>query len=246
MGQRDLAKMRVYSGGFILLVALSGCSDAPFTPDAPDDIMPDRVIARMNDLEARPSWLEEGDPFIVDGDQVVSLGATEISADKRIDAAYRIAESNAQAAIAGAIEKRMEYIFQNAEEGTGFDSTQARYIGAEATRLLASSIRPKHHYWEKIAYTAQTGRRLAKYRVFASMEMPADDFKRAILEAARRASGKGQLSADFAQKVNEQWNRITEFNQPTDSQSDHNTPPLSLDAAPQSADSAALEKMIAE
>jgi hypothetical protein len=145
----------------------------------------------------------------MDSDRVVSLGGTEIPVDHRIDAAYRIAENNAQAAIAGAIEKRLEFIFQNAEEGTAVDQTQARFIGSEATRLLASSLHPGHRYWEKVAYTTDSGRRLTKYRVFATVEMPQEEFRRAILDAARRAAGKTGLSADFAEKVNQQWDRFT-------------------------------------
>lgn len=191
-----------------LFLLLSSCAEAPFVPGAPEEA-PDRVLSRIDDLDSRPDWLHESEPFVVDSDRVVSLGATEIPSDHRVDAAYRIAENNAQASIAGAIEKKLEFIFQNAEEGTAVDQTQARFIGAEATRLMTSSMRPGRHYWEKVAFTTDSGRRLTKFRVFATVEMPQDDFKRAILDAARRASGRAGLSTEFAQKVNEQWDRFT-------------------------------------
>ncbi|MGZ3709244.1 MAG: hypothetical protein ACXWPM_10930, partial [Bdellovibrionota bacterium] len=43
----------------------------------------------------------------------------------------------------------------------------------------------------------------------ATVEMPESDFKRAILDAVRRAQGKAGISADFAEKVNQQWERLT-------------------------------------
>jgi hypothetical protein len=188
-------------------LALAGCADTPLNRESPE-LAPERVISRIDDFEERPEWLLESEPFTFDADRVVSLGGTEIPADHRIDAAYRIAENNAGASLAGAIEKKLEYLFQNAEEGTGFNETQARFIGAEATRLVTSAMRPGKRYWEKIAFTTDGGRRLTKYRVFATMEMPQEEFKRAVLDAIRRASGKGGLSADFADKVNRQWERF--------------------------------------
>jgi hypothetical protein len=187
---------------------LSGCADGPVRPSSPE-ANPDQVISRIDELSSRPDWLTESKPFMIESGTVVSLGQTEIPSDHRIDAAYRIAQNNADAAIAGAIEKRLEFIFQNAEEGTGFDARQARYIGAQVSRLVTSSMSPGKRYWEKVAYSTDSGRRLTKYRVFTTVEMPEDDFKRAILDALRRAEGKAGLSADFADKVNQQWNTFT-------------------------------------
>jgi len=79
----------------------------------------------------------------------------------------------------------------------------------EATRLVTSSMRPGKRYWEKVAYSTDGGRRLTKYRVFSTVEMPEDDFKQAVMDAIRRASGKAGLSADFADKVSRQWDRFT-------------------------------------
>lgn len=193
---------------FWITSGLAGCAHSPLVSDSPEDA-PERVIARIDELESRPDWLSESEPFSLDSERVVSLGGTEIPADHRVDAAYRIAENNAGASIAAAIERKLEFLFQNAEEGTGFNGTQARFIGAEATRLITSSMRPGKRYWEKVAFTTDAGRRLTKYRVFATMEMPQEEFKRAVLDAIKRASGKGGLSADFADKVSRQWDRFT-------------------------------------
>lgn len=200
---------------FVLSVA--ACSS---TPDKPvtAEIQPDKVIGRIDDLSARPDYIRESEPFRFENGMVTSLGQTTIPADHRVEAAYRIADSNAKAAIASAIEARLEYVFQNAEEGTSIDSTQARYIGSEASQLTTSSIRTGKRYWEKIAMTTDSGERITRYRVFTTVTMPENDFKRAVLDAVRRAQGKGGLSQDFAEKVNQHWDKFV-GNQPTQPQS---------------------------
>lgn len=189
------------------LQLICGCSGSPVNEEF--DAQPDRVIERIDQRESRPTWLDESTPFLIDNARVISLGETEIPADQRLDAAYRIAQNNASAAVASAIERKLEFIFQNAEEGTGVDARQVRFIGAEVTRLVTSSLRPGKRYWEKVVSTIGPGRHLVKYRVFATVELPEADFKRAIEEALRRNAGKAGISADFAGKVDQQWERIT-------------------------------------
>lgn len=190
-----------------LSLVLSGCSGSSVKPEA--DIQPDRVIQRIDELDSRPDWLTESTPFLIEGDRVISLGETEVPADQRLDAAYRIAQNNAAAAVAGAIERKLEFILQNAEEGTGYDARQVRFIGAEVTRLVTSSLRPGKRYWEKLVASAGSGQHRLRYRVFATVEMPESDFKQAIGDALRRNAGKAGLSAEFADKVDQQWDRIT-------------------------------------
>jgi hypothetical protein len=192
---------------FLVTAAATGCAEMP-TRQTPE-FDPDYVIERSDDLEARPEWLMESTPFFIDSGTVVSLGETEIPASHRIEAAYRIAENNAAASISGAIQKKLDFIFQNAEEGTALDAAQVRFVGGEASRLVTSSIQPGRHYWEKIGYTNEAGRRLLKYRVWATVEMPENDFRQAIVDAIRRTAGKTGLSEDFASKVHDQWDALT-------------------------------------
>ncbi|HLD99588.1 MAG TPA: hypothetical protein VJB59_04975 [Bdellovibrionota bacterium] len=194
----------------VLLIV--GCSSAP-TVSTPENT-PDRVVARIDDLSSRPGWLHESEPFKIESGTVTNLGQTTIPSDHRVEAAYRIAENSAKAGIASAIEQRLEFIFQNAEEGTAIGSTQARYIGAEAAKLTTNSLRPGKRYWEKVATTSDSGNRTTIYRVFSTVSMPESDFKAAIMDAIRRAQGKGGLSADFAKKVDSHWDQFTNANPP--------------------------------
>lgn len=197
--------MKVAILGFIAF-NLVACGSAQKSIEG--QISPDVVLSRIDGLTERPSWLKESEPFRVESGRVVSTGIATIPADHRVEAALRISQNNAKAAIAGAIESRLSFVFQNAEEGTALDSTQARHIGAEASELVSNSIRPYRQYWEKVAMTTDSGERVTRYKVFSSVSMPEEDFKRAIIDAARKRQGKSGLSTDFAKKVNDHWEKF--------------------------------------
>lgn len=188
------------------LLALSACSSAPKT--GVENAGSETVLTRIDGRSDRPDWLQESEPFKIEGGKVYSLGQTTIPGESRVEAAYRIAENNGKGAIAGAIEQRLDFVFQNAEEGVSIDSTQARYIGAEASKLTASSIRLAKRYWEKYSVVGSNGMPEIRYRVFTLVTMPEQDFKAAIVDAARRAQGKGGLSADFAKQVSKHWDNF--------------------------------------
>lgn len=192
-----------------LLFTVLGCSSALKNPTK-SEIEPDKVISRIDDMSSRPEWLKESEPFRVEKGNVISTGMTTIPGSDRVEAAYRIAQNNAKAAIAGAIEQKLEFILQNAEEGTSSNSNQIRYIGAEASNLVTNSIRPSKNYWEKVASTQDSGERITQFKVFSTVTMPEDEFKKAVFEAIKKAQGKGGLSKDFAQKVNAHWDKFTE------------------------------------
>lgn len=189
------------------ILILSACSSTPksTTPES----MPDQVLSRINDLSSRPSWLLEDKPFEIKDGIVTSLGQATIPGSDRVEAAFNIADNNAKGAICSSIESRLEMIFQNAEEGTAIDSTQARRIGAEACKITTSSIRPGTRYWEKVAMSTDSGERVTRYKVFSTVTMPETDFKRAVMNAIRKQEGKGGLSQEFAKKVDEHWEAFT-------------------------------------
>ena len=196
----------------ILLIVLAfymyGCGSAVKNPTKPE-IEPDVVISRIDELSSRPDWLKESEPFRFESGKVLSIGTTTIPADQRVEAAMRVAENNAKASIANAIEQKLEFIFQNAEEGAVMGADQARYIGAEASSLITSSVRTDKRYWEKIATTQDSGERVTRYKVFSMVSMPESDFKKAVLNATRKAEGKVGLSKGFAEKVNKHWDQFT-------------------------------------
>jgi hypothetical protein len=194
------------------------------TPNFPTDSeLEEKVISRIDDLGSRPSWFKESEVFKVADGNVISLGAAIIPGDHRVDAAIRIAQNNAKSGICSAIEQRLDYVFQNAQEGTAVDTNQARFIGAEACKMTTSSIRNGKTYWEKVASRRDTGERFSQYKVFATVQMTESDLKLAILEAINKRSGKGGLTKDFAKKVEQHWEQFT-IKENTEAAFEENTP----------------------
>ena len=201
MNVRTIFLLSVISvGGFL------GCSSLPAKHGL---IQPEeKVLSRVDDLSSRPDWLKESQPFQIKDGVVSNLGVTTVPGDSRVEAAYRISANNAKAGMATSIEQRLSFVFQNAEEGTGFDSSQARFIGAEASELTSSSLSVSKQYWEKVFSVDERGVGKTFFRVYSMVTMPEQEFKRAIGDAIRKQSGQGKLSKDFSQKVNEHWDKF--------------------------------------
>lgn len=183
---------------------LISCSTSSVNPESQKD----EVVSRINDSNSRPSWLDESKPFQMRDGQVLSLGQATVPSNSRLEAAYRVAENNAKASIASAVESKLEFIFQNAEEGVAMDATQARYIGAEISKIVTSSMKTESRYWEKVSSLQEFGGRSIQYRIFTVVTMPEIDFKKAVLDAIRKREGKLGISADFSKKVDAHWDQF--------------------------------------
>lgn len=196
---------------FALPLLAAACSSAPKTEmekTVANNIGEERIISRIDEMKSRPDWLKESEPFRVEGGKVLSLGQTTIPASDNLAAAYRIAESNSKAGISHSISQRLDYVFQDAQEGTALDSTQSRYIGATASQLTTSALKTSKRYWEKVAVVQEGGQVAVQYRVFVLAEMDETQFKTAVLDAVRKAQGKQGISAEFAKKVDQHWDRF--------------------------------------
>ncbi len=191
---------------FIASLFLVACSSALKT--GVESAGQETVISRIDGMSSRPDWLKEQEPFVILNNQVYALGQVSIPGDHRVEAAYKISENNGKSLISSAIEQKLEFIFQNAEEGTSMDSTQVRFIGAEASKLTANSIRVSKRYWEKVTIIQENGQPTVRYKVFSLIQMPESDFKTAIIDAVRKSQGKVGLSADFAKKVDQHWDQF--------------------------------------
>lgn len=187
---------------FVAVLTLAACSSLP----------KDEILARSDNLTSRPKWANEEKTFTIENKTVYVLGTHEMPvAGKRLETGKRSAALNAKKGIANAIEQKLNVIFQNAEEGDEMGAEQARFIGAEASKLVASSIRPAGVYWEKVSRVIDAdGNRDLIYRIYSRVQMPEADFKKQIEEAIKRNAGKQGISADFAKKVDENWNEMKE------------------------------------
>ena len=212
----------------IVAIVISGCSsqsvkDQVITSQVANDIKADYVLpksdsvlssdlvlSRIDNMSERPSWLKESEIFKSENNNVYFLGKQTIPAEGNVEQAFRAAELNAKSGIAKAIEQKFTTVFQNAEEGYSVDATQARFMGIEASKeIKMGNIKVSKRYWEKYRTTTDSGQTVTKIDAFSLVEMPEANFKAAILDASRARQGKGGLSADFAKKVDQQWEEFT-------------------------------------
>jgi len=187
-----------------MLSLLFGCSSQTMKSDYSE-----QVLSRIDGLTERPAWFKESESFKIVNGEVVSLGNTSIPADHRLESAIRIAQSNAKAGICNSIEQKLEFIFQNAEEGTTLDANQVRFIGSEVCKLTSSSLKNDKIYWEKVLAFKTNGEKSVEYKVYASVTMSEIELKKAILESLSKRSGKVALSKNFTQTVEKNWEKLT-------------------------------------
>lgn len=188
------------------VTTMVACSSAPKTElekATANQAGQERVISRIDDLTSRPEWLQEQTPFRIENGKVYTLGMTSIPDGHNLSAAYRISENNGKALISHAISQKLDFVFQQADEGTSLGASQAQFIGAEASKLTTNSLRLSKRYWEKVA-VVQNEQVSIQYRVFTLSEMPEQDFKVAVTDAIRKNQGKG-ISEKFAEKVDRHW-----------------------------------------
>lgn len=178
-----------------LTAILAGCAGS----------MGDKVIARSDDYSSRPSWAKEEKPLTQKGGDLYFLGQARIPAEKaNVSMGYRIAENNAKNSITGAINQNLTYMFQNAEEGATYDTTQVQFVSTESAKAVMSKAVPSDHYWEKVLSTVSgDGDTEMFYSVYARVKISQADLKKAI---DRTLNGNKGISEDLKKKAAQQWN----------------------------------------
>jgi hypothetical protein len=186
---------------FILPIILSACSSSPAIKGYEES----KTLATVNG-RSQPDWADETVPFKISNGKVYSVGVTTIKGDQRPEAGARIAENNARAIFAKTIENRMEFIFQNSEENSDVNSTQAKYIGSEASNLTSHSMTHEGMWWIRFAQSEEDGSRRIYYKIYSLVTMPEADLKKAVESAIQGSVAQHKLSESFQGQVNKQWN----------------------------------------
>lgn len=194
----------------VMPIILSACSSSPGVKGYEDN----KTLATANG-RSQPDWADETVPFKISGGKVFSVGVATLRGDQRPEAGARVSENNARANFAKAIENRMEFVFQNAEENSSLDSTQMRYIGSEVSSLTSHSMTQEGTWWIRYAQSEDDGSRRIYYKIYSLVTMPEEDLKKAIDAAIRGKVAERKLSDDFRDKVNQQWDRFVEGKAPT-------------------------------
>ncbi len=198
---------------FLMSAALNACSSAPKMANG-ESFEKDQILSTAGD-KPMPEWAEQGElqPFVVKSGKVYSVGITTLRGDERPEAGLRVAENNARANFAKAIENRMSFVFQNAEENTSFDSVQSKWIGSEVSELTSQNMMPEGRWWKRYAQTQEDGSRRIFYKLYSLVTLSESHLKQAIFKAANKGVAQNQLSPDFKKQAERHWDRFLEGSQ---------------------------------
>ena len=201
-----LNKMKLGIGVYVCF-GLLGCSSAPKVNGV--QIEKDQVLSTMNDSN-KPDWAIKGEaePFRIVNGIVQSVGVSEISGSDRPSAGLRISRNNAVSNIARTVENKITAVLTNGEEGTGFDSSSAKYVGSELSTVTASNIRDAGQWWEKVAMSNEDGTKKIVYRLYSLSTMDESALKTKIHEVASRGVSKGQVSQKFREQLDKHMDSL--------------------------------------
>ena len=204
--------MKTFISASILITALgvTACSTSPVVGNG-IKYEKDEVLSTAGD-KSMPKWAEDGElqPWVIRDGKVYSVGITTLHGDDRPEAGARIAENNARANFSKTIENRMEFIFQGSEENASIDSTQAKWIGSEASSITSHNMSVEGHWWKRYAQTQDDGSRHIFYKVYALVTESEAELKQSIYAAIHKGETTHQLSPTFQKQVDSQWNRFVE------------------------------------
>lgn len=188
-----------------LFASCSSVKDTHYILD--EEAAKDKIIDRSDELNKRPEWVSESESYTLNAGNIFSLGMTTIKGDQQIDAAYRIAENNAKAVFAKAIEQKLEFFLQSAKEGMEIGSDVNRYISTEVSKLSTSGIIVSNKYWEKFITTDGQGLRVSRYRVFVRVMISENILKDQVYKALNKSSGVAQ-TVEFKKSLDKKWDEL--------------------------------------
>ena len=182
----------------VFLFLLSSCSN-----------FSEKVIARSDNLSKRPKWVKDSKVFSEDKEYIYITGSSKLNSNNaNINMGYRIAENNAKIQISSAIEQKLNYIFQNAEEGTNIEQNQVKFVSGEASKLKVSGIYVNDRYWEKVLSKSNDDSNIY-YNIYSRIKISKENLKKAIDNTINKNTNK--ISKEFKQQVDKHWDELTEY-----------------------------------
>lgn len=184
----------------IILLTVVSCSSNPVKEHK------DVVVARIDELHARPSWFSEAMDTEEVGDKIIFWGRSTLKKGERLEVGYKIAELNAKSKIASYVSEKIRTISQAADEVSSEDQTIFRGIITQRAKVKMSQTSGGRRYWEKVETSSPNGDRELEYRVFQSVIIKKSDLSHLVKLALQ--DGKGKLSESFTQKVESEFDQI--------------------------------------
>jgi hypothetical protein len=173
------------------------------TPSA--SATPEKVYTPVGKVVKRPAWIDPKNPFQLKGGEVHALGTTVTPPGAGVDEGYIIASNSAKDVICKAVQYRLDFIFQDSEEGSSVDHKQIREIGMDICTSLPKVTHSGQKYWEKVMTTASNGDRVVVYRVFVTDVIPEKKFKSLVAGTIKMQEGKGDIPKGYAREFRKRW-----------------------------------------
>lgn len=190
---------------FTMVGILAACSSTPTGVLDLKHIGEEEVLQTYGKADE----LKKALPFVVDSGTVVATGFVSLPGDgTRPEAGIKMAQMNARAELAKAVQLKIENFAQLSEEGVSADTTQLRGIATEVAKLTANDLRPRKTFYEKVRVISDSGVPRTEYRVWAEITCSEDQFKRHVMDAIRGQNGKASFSKEFAQTVDANWRQV--------------------------------------
>lgn len=141
----------------------------------------EKTISRM-DGESKPSWATQEKALTVDNGKMHILGFTELDADAKVSAAFRMSDSQARGELSKMVENQFSSIFQNLEEGVNDEGTLSRYYASEVSKNMLRELKISKRYWEKVQAIDRDGAPTYRLRVYSLAEIPESHYKKLVRE----------------------------------------------------------------
>lgn len=145
----------------------------------------EKTISQMDD-ESKPSWASQEKAYTVKDGKMLILGFSEVDADAKISAAYRLADSATRAELSKMVENQFSTIFQNLEEGTTDEGGMSRYYASEVSKNVLREIKIQKRYWEKVQTFDRDGEKVYRLRVYSLAEIPEAQYKKLVREKLQK------------------------------------------------------------
>lgn len=184
----------------IIVLTVVSCSSNPVKEHK------DVVVARIDELQERPTWFSEAMDTEEAGDKIIFWGRSTLKKGERLEVGYKIAELNAKSKIASYVSEKIRTISQAADEVASEDQTIFRGIITQRAKVKMSQTSGGRRYWEKVETSSPNGDRELEYRVFQSVIIKKSDLSHLVKLALQ--DGKGKLSESFTQKVESEFDQI--------------------------------------
>lgn len=186
--------LKNYVGYIIIAIFLANCTSAPKNTEYESD----KVIARMDDASARPSWAKESKVIFNEDNHWIILGVVEVPGDSRIQAAFKMSDANARGNIAQKIETSILKIVETSDSGLSMEDQTLKSLIREISQTSLKNIDIDDRYWEKVARTNSSGERQMVMKVFSKVKISKEDFLKMTQAQAEKSKA---ATPDIKNKV---------------------------------------------